>query len=314
MEWTPPNEAARWCDQALGWLMDWLPPDYTERLGEYRLDLDFRRRYQRDAFDSGWLMPAWPPALGGHSVSEEAEWWIKLSLARANAPKLPNIQGPGVLAPAVLHYGDEVQREDVVPLLRGDAWWCLGMSEPGAGSDLASLRTRATPTDGGFVVNGQKIWTSHALDASKCMLFARTDAIETRHRGITALIVPLETDGISVRKIDKIGVEDEVFCEVFFDDVFVQASAQLGPLNQGWEVAMTALSRERDMIWIMNLVEIDRALDLCAVALHGQQDATLGLELERARADSESIWLTGLRGLANRIAGRPDRETPLLKL
>jgi alkylation response protein AidB-like acyl-CoA dehydrogenase len=188
------------------------------------------------------------------------------------------------------------------------------MSEPGAGSDLASLRTRAVPSDGGFVVNGQKIWTSHAREASKCLLFARTDSPETRHRGITALIVPLESAGISIRKIDKIGVGDEEFCEVFFDDVFVPASAQLGPLNGGWEVAMASLSHERDMIWIMNLVEVDRALDLAEEGLRGGLPTVLQHELEEARADADAIWLTGLRGLASRIAGRPDRTTPFLKL
>lgn len=314
MDWEPQGEVAQLCEQALGWLCGWLPADYADRLGEYRLDLEFRKQYQRDAFDAGWLMPAWEPELGGRSVSEEAELWIKLSMARANAPKLPNVQGPGVLAPAILHYGDAEQQRDVVPLIRGDVWWCLGMSEPGAGSDLASLRTRAATVDGGYTVNGQKIWTSHARDSVKCLLFARTDAVETRHRGITALIVPMDSPGITVRKIDKIGVGDEEFCEVFFDDVFVPASAQLGPLNKGWEVAMASLSHERDMIWIMNLVEIDRALDLAAGALLARPDPHLDYELERARADAESIWLTGLRGLASRISRRPDRESPLLKL
>ena len=314
MDWEPQDEAAQWCELALEWLHGWLPDDYGERPGDYRADLDFRRRYQRDAFDAGWLMPAWPPELGGHSVSEEAELWIKLSLARANAPKLPNVQGPGVLAPAVLHYGDAEQQKDVVGLVRGDTWWCLGMSEPGAGSDLAALRTRATPVDGGWTISGQKIWTSHARDADKCLLFVRTDAVETRHRGITALVVPMDSPGITVRKIDKIGVEDEEFCEVFLDDVFAPESAMLGPLNGGWGVAMRSLSEERDMIWIMNLVEIDRALDLTAETLRQAPDPALGHELERARADAESIWLTGLRGLANRISERPDRETPLLKL
>jgi alkylation response protein AidB-like acyl-CoA dehydrogenase len=310
MRWEPEGEAADWCVQALDWLRWWVPGDYEERFADYRQDLDFRRRYQRDAFDAGWLMPASSPELGGHGVGQEAELWIKLGFARAQAPKLPNIQGPGVLAPALLRFGDEAQRVDVVPLVRGDVWWCLGMSEPGAGSDLASLRTVARPVDGGFAVSGQKIWTSHARDAAKCLLFARTAPVETRHRGITALIVPMDSHGITVRKIDKIGPEDEEFCEVFLDDVFVPEEARLGPLNEGWGVAMTSLSEERDMIWIMNLVEIERALAIVEAA----DRPALRTDLERLRADADSIWLTGLRGLASRLAQRPDGQTPLLKL
>jgi alkylation response protein AidB-like acyl-CoA dehydrogenase len=314
MRWEPQGEDARWCEAALEWLHGWLPTDYSARFAEYRLDLEFRRRYQRDAFDAGWLMPSWTPDLGGHEVGEEAELWIKLSFARAQAPKLPNVQGPGVLAPALTEFGDERQRSDVVALLRGDVWWCLGMSEPGAGSDLAALRTTAKPRDGGYVINGQKIWTSHARDATKCLLFARTGEPETRHRGITAFIVPMDAEGITVRKIDKIGPEDEEFCEVFFDEVLVPDVDRLGPLDEGWHVAMSSLSQERDMIWIMNLVEIERALALTADALRRSPDAPLELELERARANADSIWLTGLRGLASRVAERPDRQTPLLKL
>ena len=235
MNWEPQGEDARVCEQAVAWLTDWLPADYAERFADYRFDLDFRRSYQREAFDAGWLMPAWDPEFGGHNVSEEAELWIKLSFARAGAPKLPNIQGPGVLAPALLQFGNEAQQADVVPLLRGDVWWCLGMSEPGAGSDLASLRTTAAPRDGGFVLNGQKIWTSHARDASKCILFARTAPVETRHRGITAFIVPMDTPrDHGAARSTRSAPEDEEFCEVFLDDVVVPATAQLGPLNGGW--------------------------------------------------------------------------------
>lgn len=314
MRLEPSATDARVCEEAAAWLADWLPADYQARFPEYRLDLDFRRAYQRAAFEAGWLVPGWEPGLGGHAAGEEAELWIKLRFARMAAPKLPNVQGPGVVAPALRSFGDDQQRTHLVPVLRGDVWWCLGMSEPGAGSDLAALRTRATREGRQFRISGQKVWTSHARHAEQCLLFARTDAPETRHRGITAFIVPMETPGITVRKITKLGVEDEEFCEVFFDDAMVPDSAMLGQLNGGWNVAMSSLGHERDMIWIMNLVEVERALGLAADALGTSPDATLGTELARARADAESIWLTGMRGLASRMEGRPDSETPLLKL
>jgi alkylation response protein AidB-like acyl-CoA dehydrogenase len=314
MRLQPTGADARHCDAAAEWLRGWLPVDYDERFAEYRLDLDFRRDYQRAAFDAGWLIPGWEPALGGHSVSEEAELWIKLRFARMAAPKLPNVQGPGVIAPALVTFGDAAQRAHLEPVLRGDAWWCLGMSEPQAGSDLAALRTSAKPVGDTYVLNGQKVWTSHARDASHCLLFARTGPLETRHRGISAFVVPMGTPGMTVRKIDKIGPEDEEFCEVFFDDVTIPADALLGPLDGGWKVAMTSLSFERDMIWIMNLVEIERAQEVTRLSLQETPNAALRTELARLSADSEAIWITGLRALSNRIAGRPDRELGLLKL
>ncbi len=314
MKLEPQGTDAAVCEQANAWLKSWLPPDYYDRTGEYRLDLDFRSAYQAAAFDAGWLMPGWGPELGGHSLEEESELWIKLNFARLSAPKLPNVQGPGVAAPALIKFGDESQRSHVRSVVRGDTWWCLGMSEPQAGSDLASMRTTAQSVDEGFLINGQKVWTSHARDSSHCLLFARTDRLETRHRGITAFVVPMDTPGITVRAIKKIGAGDEEFCEVFFDDALVPQGAMLGPLNGGWKVAMESLSFERDMIWIMNLVEIERALDLGSRSLAERPDAALAVELERLLADADSVWLTGLRGLGHRLTGRPDTETPILKL
>jgi alkylation response protein AidB-like acyl-CoA dehydrogenase len=314
MKLEPQGLDAAICEEATAWLKSWLPADYHERIGDYRLDLKFRSAYQAAAFDAGWLMPSWGPELGGHNVGEEAEVWIKLHFARLNAPKLPNIQGPGVLAPALLEFGTEEQQAPVASVVRGDTWWCLGMSEPQAGSDLASLRTTAQPNDDGFVLNGQKVWTSHARDSTHCVLFARTDKLETRHRGITAFIMPMNTPGVSVRAIEKIGAGDEEFCEVFLDEVQLPQSAMLGPLNGGWKVAMDSLAFERDMIWIMNLVEIERALELTEVSLTQHPNAAISIELERMRADADSIWLTGLRGLGHRLTERPNAETPILKL
>ena len=142
---------------------------------------------------------------------------------------------------------------------------------------------------------------------SHCIVFARTDKLETRHRGITAFVIAMDTPGIGVRAIEKIGAGDEEFCEVFFDDVHLPPSAILGPLNGGWKVAMESLSFERDMIWIMNLVEIERALELSEMSLAKRPNAALSIELERLKADSDSIWLTGLRGLGHRLAAAAER-------
>ena len=300
MKLEPQGSDAAICEQATAWLESWLPADYRDRIGDYRLDLDFRRAYQAAAFDAGWLMPSWGPELGGHDVGEEAEVWIKLNFARLSAPKLPNIQGPGVIAPALLEFGDESQRAHVRSVVRGDTWWCLGMSEPQAGSDLASLRTTATAAwTTASCSTGRRFGPRMLVSSSHCIVFARTDKLETRHRGITAFVLPMDTPGISVRAIEKIGAGDEEFCEVFLDDVHLPATAMLGPLNGGWKVAMESLSFERDMIWIMNLVEIERALELSEISLAKRPNAALSIELER---------LQGRRGFD--LADRTSRAGP----
>jgi alkylation response protein AidB-like acyl-CoA dehydrogenase len=314
MRLEPSGTDAEQVEEAVDWLRGWLPADYEDRFADYRQDLGFRSDYQRAAFEAGWLVPAWERDLGGHGVGEEAELWIKLRFARLAAPKLPNVQGPGVIAPALVTFGSDEQRAQLRPVLRGDVWWCLGMSEPQAGSDLAAMRTRARETDDGFVLDGQKVWTSHANEASHCLLFARTGPLELRHRGISAFVVPMDTPGITVRKIDKIGPEDEVFCEVFFDDVTLPRTALIGDLHDGWNVAMTSLSFERDMIWIMNLVEIERAVEVARASGGDAPTSPLRLDIARLAADGDAIWLTGLRALGNRLAGRPDAQLPLLKL
>jgi alkylation response protein AidB-like acyl-CoA dehydrogenase len=314
MDLTLPPAGAELRREALDWLESWIAANPSDQ-PDPRLDLDLRRRYQRDAYDAGWLLPGAPEGRGGRGVDAETELWIKLDFARRGAPKLPNVQGPGVVAEALLGFGTPEQREYVEPVSRGDVWWCLGMSEPEAGSDLASLRTRARRgADGSFTLDGQKVWTSHGRESEHCLLFARTGEPDSGHRGITAFIVPMSAPGITVRKIEKIGVEDEEFCEVFFDGVVVPEAAMLGPLNGGWKVAMSSLSHERDMVWIMNLVEIEEALRTVRAELERVPRPALELEVGVLEADADSIWLSGLRGLAARLEGKPDHETTLLKL
>lgn len=299
--------------EANEWLGSWLVDNLLPGT-DPRLDLAYRRKYQRDAYDAGWLLPSWPRGEGGCDADAESAFWITFDFARRGAPKLPNVQGPGVVAHALLDFGTDEQRAHVRPVARGDVWWCLGMSEPDAGSDLASLRTRAVQRGTGFVIDGQKVWTSHARESERCLLFARTGPPESGHRGISAFIVPMDAPGISLRKIEKIGAQDEEFCELFLDGVEVPSSALVGPLDGGWRVAMTSLSHERDMAWIMNLVEIEEALRVLTDQLAQTARPDLRLELASLRADADSIWLTGLRGLAHRLEGRPDHETTLLKL
>ena len=294
------------------WLTEFLPKDYYERYREYRWDLALRRDYQRAAFEAGWLQPTWPREHGGRSLGLRDAMEVRIEGALRSAPKLPNIQGPGVAAPGIRQFGTPAQIERLlVPLLRGDEWWALGMSEPEAGSDFAGLRTRAERDGDVFRVNGHKIWTTHAHLSRWCTLYARTDPDAPKHRGISCLILDLQAPGVTIEPIRMASISDETFCEVFLDDVEVPAENLLGPLHGGWNVALSSLHHERQMIWIMNWVEIKRGLD----AVRGARPTDdICVELGSLLADAEALRATGYRALGNELAGRASPEADILKL
>jgi alkylation response protein AidB-like acyl-CoA dehydrogenase len=297
------------------WLDDFLPSDYYERYEVYREDWGLRRAHQREAYEAGWLMPQWEPDLGGQRLGALETLTIRLEAARRAAPKLPNIQGVNVVAPALRAYGTEAQQQrHLVPLLRGDEWWALGMSEPNAGSDFGSLRTRAVRHSDRYVVNGQKIWTTQAHESKWMTLYCRTDPDAPKHRGITCLLVDFESPGVTVRPIRMASDGSDVFCEVFLDEVEVPLGHRLGDENDGWNVAMASLNHERDMIWIMNWVDVERGLRVAASALAGRQRDDLVVELGRRAADAAAIRLTGYRAVTNELRGVRSKEFLMLKL
>ncbi|MHA7649607.1 acyl-CoA dehydrogenase family protein [Mycobacterium sp. ML4] len=294
-----------------GWLTDFLPDDYYDRYREYRWDIPLRRDYQRAAFESGWLQPTWPREHGGRLLGLRDAMEIRIEAAVRSAPKLPNIQGPGVAAPGIRQFGTPEQIDRLlVPLLRGDEWWALGMSEPEAGSDFAGLRTRAQRDGPVFRVNGHKIWTTQAHESRWCTLYARTDPDAPKHRGISCLILDLQSPGVRIEPIRMASISDETFCEVFLDDVEVPVQNLLGPLHGGWNVALSSLHHERQMIWIMNWVEIQRGLD----SIRDAASDDLYTELGTLLADAEALRATGYRALNNELAGRPRPEADIMKL
>lgn len=294
------------------WLTEFLPKDYYERYREYRWDLPLRRDYQRAAFEAGWLQPTWPREHGGRSLGQRDAMEVRIEGALRSAPKLPNVQGPGVAAPGIRQFGTPAQIDRLlVPLLRGDEWWALGMSEPEAGSDFAGLRTRAEREGDVFRVNGHKIWTTQAHLSRWCTLYARTDPEAPKHRGISCLILDLRAPGVRIEPIRMASISDETFCEVFLDDVEVPVENLLGPLHGGWNVALSSLHHERQMIWIMNWVEIKRGLDAARAA---RPTDDLCAELGSLLADAEALRATGYRALGNELAGRASPEADILKL
>ncbi|BBY05670.1 acyl-CoA dehydrogenase family protein [Mycobacterium noviomagense] len=210
------------------------------------------RRWQRLLFDRGWLLPGNPPEFGGRNASILQQYVHADELARRRIHLSFNPQGVGIIAASVLSFGTPEQKQRwAVPILRAEITASLGMSEPGAGSDLASLRTRAVLDGDHFVVNGQKVWTSGAHDADVLLTFVRTDPDASKHKGISALLIPTDTPGVVRRPFASASEANDVdFNQVFFTDVRVPAENLVGRLNQGWQVATGSLGHERTMLWM----------------------------------------------------------------
>jgi len=233
-------------------LRAWLDANLTDDVvaagrGRGRGDASFDtlRAWDAKTADAGWAAVSWPTEFGGRGATALEQLAYAEETTRARAPLPLNVIGLNNIAPAIMQYGSESQKHTLLPaMLRADDIWCQGMSEPDAGSDLASLRTRAVSDGDHFVVNGQKIWTSLGHRADWCQLYVRTDPDASKHKGISCLIVDMALPGIEVRPIRTLTGDSE-FAEVFFSDVRVPASSLLGPLNGGWDVATTTLSHER---------------------------------------------------------------------
>lgn len=255
----------------------------------------------------------WPRAYGGRELSLQRQAIFHEEHARCGAPLGVNLIGHGILAPTLLHFGSEAQRQRFLPgILSNRDVWCQGYSEPGAGSDLAAVRTRAQAAPGGYLLNGHKIWTSFADRAAWCFVLARTDAQSQRHRGLSFLLVDLRQPGVRVEPIRQLTGEAE-FCEVFFENVHVPADCLLGDEGQGWKIAMAAASFERGTYFIPRLVRFAQELDqVRALALRadasGQaraDDAAVRHRWARLAADSHVLALKSRRALQAAQRGDP---------
>ncbi|HWE90054.1 MAG TPA: acyl-CoA dehydrogenase family protein [Pseudonocardiaceae bacterium] len=226
------------------WLAETLPrlpwPEPPDLVGK----LPFWRQWQKLLFDAGYAGLSWPKEYGGRGVDEKLRAVFAEETDRAGAPERLNIIGEDFAGPTIMDFGTDAQRERFLrPILTGEEIWCQLFSEPDAGSDLASLRTKATRVDGGWRINGQKIWTSRAQLAAHAILLARTGG-GPRHQGITFFVLPMNSPGITVRPLAHLLGEAE-FNEVFLDDVFVPDELVIGEIDGGWRVAMGTLSYER---------------------------------------------------------------------
>ena len=217
----------------------------TDRAHEPRATLDELKQFEGALYRAGLAGITWPRAYGGHGLTLREHLEANREIGLAPAPNAVNSIGKELVGPIVLALGDERQKSELLPaILDMDTIWCQGFSEPGAGSDLAGLRTRAEPGADGWRINGQKIWTSGASKSKRCLLLARTGAPEDRHRGLVLFAVPMDRPGIDVREIRSMD-GDRSFCEVFFSDVIVDEADMLGSPDEGWVAATRVLSIER---------------------------------------------------------------------
>ena len=216
---------------------------HRERWGATK-EWDALADFQRELAKVGWGAPQWPVEICGRGLGVVDTLACDTEFARVNAPQRVAVFGTNNVGPTINTFGTDEQKVHLSAILSGDEFWCQGFSEPDAGSDLAGLRTRGEITGDGFLINGQKVWTSIGLNATHCMVLARTDPDASKHAGISALLVAMDTPGLTRRPIRQINGEAE-FAELFFEDVFVTAGALLGPLHEGWRVTMTTLGFER---------------------------------------------------------------------
>lgn len=226
------------------WLEDNFPQEWNqEATGEALIQR--RKEWGKMLSQGGWVAPAWPIEYGGLGLTIEQQLVYIEELVRINAPEVLNSNGISIFGMTLIRYGTEEQKKHYLPrMLKHEDIWCQGFSEPNAGSDLAGLQTKATDKGDHFVLNGQKVWTTIGPYANKCYILVRTDAGESKHNGISMMILDMDQLGVTVQPIKNIAGDSE-FAEVFMDDAIVPKEDLVGEINNGWEIANYALSNER---------------------------------------------------------------------
>ncbi len=274
------------------------------------------RAWQVQMHNDGWLGLSWPEQYGGRGLSPIHEAIFSEECVRREAPLPINLLGILLGGPTIIIHGTVAQKKRYLPrILSAEEIWCQGFSEPGQGSDLAGLTTRAVKADGGWRVTGQKVWTSSGHLAQKCLLLARTDPGAPKHHGITYFLA--DTEAFDIRPLRMINGENE-FSEMFIDDVFVADEDVLGEVNQGWSVAMTTLTVERSSVAFNLQVWARQALDrLIALVIESDlvSDPWVLDRLGDFEAEVEAIRISTIRSTSASSAGiKPGAEGSTVKL
>jgi alkylation response protein AidB-like acyl-CoA dehydrogenase len=313
LTWSSAEEAFR--AEARAWLEANVPQGLPS--GDTREGFAAHLHWEKKLFADRWAVVSWPERYGGRDASLW-EWLIfEEEYYRAGGPQRVTQNGVFLLAPTVFAFGTPEQQDEILPrMAAAEQLWCQGWSEPGAGSDLAAISSRAEKVDGGWKINGQKTWTTRGAFCTHLFGLFRTDPEASRHAGLTYLLVPLDTPGVTVRGFARLD-GDEGFAEVFFDDVVVPDAAVLGGVGQGWSVAMATTGSERGLTLRspgrflaaaerLRALAAERAGSLTAAARDGVVEAHLR---------AEAYQLFTLAQVTDLIEGRsPGAESSLNKL
>jgi len=309
---TPEQQAFR--ERTRSWLKANIPAEW-KALGSTEVPrpeaFAFLRTWQKKMHEGGLIGATWPKEYGGQGLTFVEEMILHEEMALQKAPPMLNILGVGMAGPTIIAYGTEEQKKRYPEkILTCEEIWCQGYSEPNAGSDLASLQTRAVKDGEYYVINGQKVWTSLAHMADWMMLLARTDAEAPKHKGITYFLLDMHLPGVTVKPLKQI-TGDAEFNEVFFDNVRVHASQILGGLNNGWAVGLTTLMYERLAlgfglqmrlrIALESMIEMARRVEKTGRVV--TRDPVMRQKIAQLWIDTEALKYTGARAITKLLKG-----------
>lgn len=311
-------------DELRQWLEAHIPedwPDEDERDVNVTHYGERLKGWQQTLGQAGWAAISWPKEYGGRAATIMEQVIYSEEMARHDAPPQVNVIGLGMCGPTIMTCGTEAQKQRYLPrLLAGDDVWVQGFSEPNAGSDVASLRTTAVEDGDEFVINGQKVWITFAQHADYMMALVRTNPDVKKHKGLSMVIIPLDTAGVTVRPLRQITGGAE-FNEVFFDNVRIPKEHLIGERDDGWRVAITTLMFER--VNVSSFVMIQRALErVLALAQQTKrngrtaaQDPIIRQKLAQYAIELKALHLNEMRALSRRVKGEaPGPEGSVAKL
>jgi len=322
LDWGPEVDAFR--AELLAFLDEYAPPqtrtrrDFAMGVGASGDDLipQWARDWQATLFDHGWMIPGYPPELGGRNATPIQTLVYLEEMAARGIPRSLHFPGYAIVAPSLLEFGTDEQKALVPAAIRGDTILCIGMSEPNAGSDLAGLQTRAVLDGDRFVVNGQKVWTSYAMVSEKCFLYVRTDPEAPKHKGISLLIVDMDTPGIDIRPLTHITGNAD-FAEVFFTDVEVPADRIVGELNGGWRITQGSLAHERAGLWVEGVARLEQTITGLVDLAHRRgvaQDPIVRRRIAEGYQKASSLRALGYKGFTSFAQGSSAPEHSYMKM
>jgi alkylation response protein AidB-like acyl-CoA dehydrogenase len=321
LAWSDEDEAFR--GELITFLDAHTPPELAQGY-DFQGDIEdgpelvpqYMRDWQATLFDHGWMIPAYSPELGGRNCTPLQTLIYLETLAGRRLLRSGHFPGYAIVAPSLLEYGDDAQKALAPAAIRGDTIWCIGMSEPNAGSDLAGLQTRADVHDDHFVVNGQKVWTSYAMIAQKCFCYVRTDPTLPKHKGISLLILDMDTPGIDIRPLRHIS-GTAGFAEVFFTDVIVPRENLVGHLNGGWTITQGSLAHERAGLWVEGVARLEQTvggLVELAKETGRDRDPVIRRKLAAFYELASSLRALGYKGFASFAQGSSAPEHSYMKM